>query len=319
MKLSKLVANRETLKKRSTNDLFDTTVNVLTQLATDIDLVDINTEESLHKLETFKNEALNALLKYEQELSNFKKELDIVIESASPAYYQMSEEIFSNKADKDSDRYTADRYLFDAYIKYDNVAKEFKTRIELYADWKHPGLFIRPEKGDFVDSMISNDPLYIVDEAKELLLMTMNRWTPEFQSRIRYGYISDTGTSYLPNIPAGQIGLIVIFHFFNYKTLDTVKQYLKECYDLLKPGGAMIFTYNNCDLPDAVIQVEHAYQSYTPKSTLLAVIEGLGFEVLAEFDREPNVSWLEIKKPGTLTSLRGGQALAQIKDSRLDN
>jgi hypothetical protein len=27
-----------------------------------------------------------------------------------------------------------------------------------------------------------------------------------------------------------------------------------------------------------------------------------------------NISWVEIKKEGTMTSLRGGQALAQIKD-----
>jgi hypothetical protein len=319
MKLSKLVASRETLKKRSTDDLFDTTNDFLTKLSSDIECIDVETNHSVSKLNAYKDEVLNAISKYEQEFLNFKKELDTVIESASPAYYQMSEEIFSNSVVNDSDTYTADRYLFDSYIKYDTVAEEFKTRIELYADWKHPGLFIRPEKGDFVEPMISNDPLYILDHSKELLLMTKDRWTPEFQARIRYNYINDIGSTYLSSIPAEQIGLIVVFHYFNYKTLDTIKQYLKECYDLLKSGGVMIFTYNNCDLPEAVVQVEHAYQSYTPKSTLLAVIEGLGFEVLAEFDRDPNVSWLEIKKPGTLTSLRGGQSLAQIKDSRLDN
>jgi hypothetical protein len=318
MKLSKLVASRETLKKRSTSDLFETSNDFLIKLTSDVDCVDIETKNSVSKLNAYKDEVLNALSKYEQELSNFKKELDTAIESASPAYYQMSEEIFSDVVVDDTDTYTADRYLFDSYIKYDKVAEEFKRRIELYADWKYPGLFVRPEKGDFVESMISNDPLYILDQSKELLLMTKRRWTKEFQSRIRYGFISDRAP-YLSNIPSGQVGLIVVFHYFNYKTLDTIKQYLRECYDLLKPGGVMIFTYNNCDLPEAVVQVEHAYQSYTPKSTLLTVIEGLGFELLAEFDRNPNVSWLEIKKPGTLTSLRGGQALAQIKDSRLDN
>ena len=73
-----------------------------------------------------------------------------------------------------------------------------------------------------------------------------------------------------------------------------------------------MFTYNNCNLPYAVRNVENNWASYVPKTKLLSIIKQTGFEVIESFDAYENVSWLEIKKPGTLTSLRGGQTLGEI-------
>jgi SAM-dependent methyltransferase len=316
MKLSKLVASKDSMKQKSTNDFFKNVDEFLTNLISDVEQVEIDTSNISSKLTQQRNDVLVSLRKYEEILSEFKDQLNLKIEGLSPSYYQMSEEVFATAIDDSS--YTNDRYLFDAYIKHDEISNAFKQRIELYADWKHSGLFIRPEKGEYVDSMIANDPLYIADHNKQLMLLTRDRWTPEFQSRIRYVYVNEDRDLLLPDLPLGQLGLIVIFHFFNYKPLDLIKKYLSECYNILKPGGVILFTYNNCDLPDAVRQAENAYQSYTPGTTLLSFAEALGFEILHTFDYHSNVSWAELKKPGELTSMRGGQALAQIKDSRLD-
>jgi hypothetical protein len=45
------------------------------------------------------------------------------------------------------------------------------------------------------------------------------------------------------------------------------------------------------------------------------MVEFIGFEIFESYN-EPltNVSWLELKKPGELTSLRGGQCLAEINE-----
>jgi hypothetical protein len=42
-------------------------------------------------------------------------------------------------------------------------------------------------------------------------------------------------------------------------------------------------------------------------------IEYVGFELKFRYDDDTGPStWIELQKPGTLTSLRGGQALAKI-------
>jgi hypothetical protein len=73
-----------------------------------------------------------------------------------------------------------------------------------------------------------------------------------------------------------------------------------------------IFTYNNCDYPIGVDNFENSYYCYTPGRHVQAMAEKIGFRIASSFDLENNVSWLELQKAGTKTSLRGGQTLGRI-------
>jgi SAM-dependent methyltransferase len=106
---------------------------------------------------------------------------------------------------------------------------------------------------------------------------------------------------------------VLITDFFDYKPLEIIKKYLLELLNVLRPGGVIMFTYNNCELPEAIKNVELRLSSYLPKRYIIPFIESIGYEVLYSNNKN-NISWVEIKKEGTMTSLRGGQALAQIKD-----
>jgi hypothetical protein len=77
-----------------------------------------------------------------------------------------------------------------------------------------------------------------------------------------------------------------------------------------------VFTYNNCDYPIAVKNFEKALYSYTPGRLLTSMVDMLGYEILNKYDEKTtNVSWLELKKPGTLSTLRGGQCLGKINNT----
>jgi SAM-dependent methyltransferase len=116
----------------------------------------------------------------------------------------------------------------------------------------------------------------------------------------------------LPNLPKGQFNLVFSWNFFNYLTLNNIKKYLVQIYDLLRPGGVFIFTFNNGDLSAGAAYAENYYMSYVPKSMLVPVCEELGFEVLHTQDLEPALSWLEIRKPGELQTVKVSQALGKI-------
>jgi hypothetical protein len=51
---------------------------------------------------------------------------------------------------------------------------------------------------------------------------------------------------------------------------------------------------------------------YTPGKTIKSYIDPMGFELTSEHVGNGDVAWLEIKKPGVIESIRGGQALAKI-------
>jgi hypothetical protein len=102
------------------------------------------------------------------------------------------------------------------------------------------------------------------------------------------------------------------YNFFNHRTLEHIKQYLTEIYAKLKPGGVLIMTYNDCDRVPGMRLTEQGLACYTPGILVNQLAQNIGYDRFYTWhDGEPK-TWLEIRKPGTLTSLRGGQSLAKV-------
>jgi hypothetical protein len=98
--------------------------------------------------------------------------------------------------------------------------------------------------------------------------------------------------------------------------LDTVKEYLKSVKELLRPGGVFMFSYNNGDMYECAAYAEGMWMSYIPKSMLVPMCESLGFEVLYTHESRGSgtaISWLELKKQGTLETVKAHQVMGEIK------
>jgi hypothetical protein len=81
----------------------------------------------------------------------------------------------------------------------------------------------------------------------------------------------------------------------------------------LRPGGTIIFTYNNADLPAAAAYAENYFMTYVPESILTLMAESLGYETVFSYNCEPAYSIIEFKKPGELRSIKVGQTVGEIK------
>jgi hypothetical protein len=81
---------------------------------------------------------------------------------------------------------------------------------------------------------------------------------------------------------------------------------------LLRPGGVLAFTYNNCDIAGRVGKVEHYSGCYTPGRLVRQYVLELGYEIVFDLDDDSDTSWLELRRPGDYSSIRGGQTLAAI-------
>lgn len=185
-----------------------------------------------------------------------------------------------------------------------------RQAIDLYVDWKYPGLEIGCRDGDFTQYMVSLDPLYITDDFQEFIDSTKSKFPVEYQRRLR-PYL--TTNMDLSKLPKNQIGFAFSWNYFNYITLENIEHYLVQVFDLLRPGGAFMFSYNNTELPAAAAYADSYYMSYVPKAQLLAVCEKIGYELISSTDLEPAVSWVEIKKPGELKTIKTHQVLGEIK------
>jgi phospholipid N-methyltransferase len=192
----------------------------------------------------------------------------------------------------------------------DEISDIVRQRINFLSSWRYPALEIGCRDGEWTQYLVASDPLYIMDRQQEFLDSTNSRFPEAYQRRLRkYPLVNHD----LSALPANQFGFIFSWGYFNYVSMDTMKQYLKQTFDLLRPGGTFMFTYNDGDTPAGSGMAENHAQSYMPKSYLVALCESLGYKIAAEYDFHPYVSWIDIQKPGELETNKAHQVMGEIK------
>jgi hypothetical protein len=190
-------------------------------------------------------------------------------------------------------------------------------RIRNYADWHYPGLELGCRTGEWTQYLVASDPLYIVDLDQKFLDITAEQFNELYQQRLRKYVIKMlplTTEKNLAILPQEQFGFIFSWEYFNYLALGTARYYLEQCACLLRPGGIMLFGYNDGETPNGAAYAENRAQSYLPKSVLVKTCNEVGLEVInsESFDHGV-VNWLEVRRPGTLHTIKTHQALGEIR------
>lgn len=309
MKLSDLVHYKNHLDALSSNPILQTAtaeLDIIMHLCSTQPIQVGNFAAELEKNQTAINDSFR---NFETTLNQLKDELKQLIESSEKPWFQESYRLYETEYPHEDVDYILDRR---ADVS-EETEKFYHTRLIRYADWHYPAMIIRPGRETFIQSMVACDPLYLVDDKYELLTPAMNLYNEAYQRRLRPYVIKESiEEDILIKLPNDQFGLVLAYNFFNFKPLEVIKKYFEEIYIKLRPGGAFLFTFNDCDRTKGVIMVEQHFCCYTPGQLLRDLAESVGFEIVFSWNDNSSSTWLELKKPGELTSLRGGQTLAKI-------
>ena len=255
------------------------------------------------------NEIQNSIAKFSAQVESLKEELKSEIIQREQQHLIDSLHVYREEMIHD----TADVILNRRMRIDDDDDLMLRTHLKNLTDWRLPGMILRPGLENYIEDMVPMDPLYVVDHNPELMRPAISKFTPEYQRRLREYVIDDWADGpILDQLPNNQFGAIFAYHYFNHKPIPIICKFLTEFYQKLRPGGSVIMTYNNCDLAHGVIRAERAWMLYTPKRLIETQAVELGFELITAHDGAGDVSWLELRKPGDIVSLRGGQTLAKI-------
>ncbi len=232
---------------------------------------------------------------------------------------------------------------YSCYFKHTDVPYEItasvddliKSRLAHHASWHYPGLQLgcrtsgkiaadinsEPTLSQFTNLLVTSDPLYLCDFNQDYINNATSQFNEVYQKRLRTYLINDFAD--LTQLPQTQFSFILAWNLFNYASINTLEQYLIEIFKLLRAGGTVMFSYNNGDIFESAILAEIGAMSYIPKRQLITLCESLGFIVKFSYDELNDntnyfdshvtyISWLEISKPGALTTIKAHQVLGAI-------
>lgn len=210
----------------------------------------------------------------------------------------------------------------------ETVKTIFNNKISRVSQVRYPGLQINTRLfsineldstniDGWISLMVSSDPLYLLGPIITNLEKTLVSYPEIYQKRVRLYGLNDKRD--LSTLPQAQFNLIFCWDFFNHLPIDIIEFYLRQMIKLLKPGGTLLFTYNNCDLVMSAKLVDRNSASWCTHRLLEKIYSKYGFE-LVEFDdlvsddvNVSHVSWVELKRPGQLSTSKISQATGLIR------
>jgi hypothetical protein len=213
--------------------------------------------------------------------------------------------------DDQRDRFTLDKVI--QILELDKKQTDYIiTRIGSYCDWLYPSLIAYPREKKWVQStIVASDPLYLVQHSSIELSILIEDFSEVYKNRLRcYDNLS--------TLPQQQFKFVLLWDFLNYVSVDQFDYYLKEMFNLIRPGGSCMVSYNNCDLEGSAKLAELNAFSYANARIIKNLAENIGFEIIKFEDLATgdalitHISWVELRKPGTLSTVKANQALAKI-------
>lgn len=175
-----------------------------------------------------------------------------------------------------------------------------------------PGMIVRPGNEDWARSFCT-DPIYALDYTPEQIASGIQCFNSVVQNRIcRYTINETPGQPIMPFMPNGQIGISVLYYFLEFRPMEIIQQWLDELWRITRPGGRVMFTYNDCDYKQGVMLYEDNFMSYTPGHMIKKHACLLGFEIVEHYRPTDSLSLLHLKKPGELFHSRASQTLARV-------
>jgi len=178
-----------------------------------------------------------------------------------------------------------------------HYAPEFLTEISKdigkYNEWQYAGVELNPSIGKFTRVMLGCDILYaytgnVIDEDS-----IASKFNP-FYIEKRLMYYNNLG-----DLPQGQIGLAVSIGCYEFWPMDPIKDEMQQVFELLRPGGIFIFTYNDCEHEHGLDLCGNDYRAYQTRELMGKMAQSMGFDIEKECACNDNAhSWMIVKKPG---------------------
>lgn len=302
-------------------------INVTTKLSLDDIIL-----EKINLLTCIDEDYKNQTFGLSQQIENFKKIIDFndqIIDNINLLISDINSFIDNTATERFNSLEINSNLLLPTNVELELL---IQSRISRYSEFRFPGLQICKHifdenwlkdlnlqtfstPSDRIRSMLACDPLYLLGKNLTALQEIIAIFPEQYQRRVR---IYENKNQDLSILPQNQFGLILCWDILNYCSLDKIEHYFKDFIKLLRPGGVLFFSYNNCDIEKSAENAEKLLAGWASIRLIKKLISDIGFEIVSFSDHPANdflntwISWGEIKKPGELKTAKLSQAQGSV-------
>lgn len=309
MKLSEIVRYKTYLDNLVPGELDSACRSVTAPIINEVNQNTIQFPVIVKGLMDVQDEIFNASKNFYDHIDAIKKILNEKIKELEPIYLANSYNLYEEMA-HDNPYYVM---IHRRFVLSQEMNDYVRDRIQMYSNWQRIAAVLRPGIETWIDHIVGCDPLYVLDTSHVMFEPIKKRFHESYINRLRFYVIPESDQpGVLQELPDGQFDFFLAYNFFHSKPFDVFKNYLTEIWNKLAPGGCVALTFNDCDRWGAIELTERNYLCYTPGKMVRGMCEALGYNIINNVVLNAAVTWLEIQKPGKRSSLKGGQALAEV-------
>tara|TARA_B100001057_G_scaffold460634_1_gene511874 strand:+ start:4812 stop:5732 length:921 start_codon:yes stop_codon:yes gene_type:complete len=213
---------------------------------------------------------------------------------------------------RDYQRYTEENRTLELVKERANHNQEIidiiRTDVGNYSSWHYAGVELNPSTGALTESMLACDPLYIYTGNIADTNSIRSKFSDFFAHKRLMMYNN------LEDLPQNQFGTATSINCYEFWPIDPIKDEMRKVYNLLRPGGYFIFTYNDCEQLASLdfLAGQESYRSYNTRTLMTSMVQMLGFEIVDEKLHRECYSWMIVKKPGELESQKLSNPLVKV-------
>ena len=266
-------------------------------------------EQSRYWRDTSLYTEIDSALDNLQRISNdYNESLDKVDKKINELLRQQELIVLRRDYDTYSSREHTLDLVYERALRDQDLIKQISADVGYHSDWRWAGVELNPSTGLLTNSMLACDPLYVYTGNITYTNNIRDRFNKFFAEK-RLMFYDD-----LDKLPRGQLGLATSINCYEFWPMDPIKDEMRKVYNILRPGGYFIFTYNDCEREASLdfLAGQEAYRSYNTRTLMKSMVEMLGFDIVTEKCYRAANSWMIVKKPGDLYSQKLSSPLVRI-------
>ena len=193
---------------------------------------------------------------------------------------------------------------------------ELAARLAVNLSWHHPCLVINAMNPNIVRAAGSSTQLYLADTDPAVLAQATTLFNVGLaNSGVRCYVLKDFDNMQLDPLPQEQFGVVIAWNIMERLTLPLIMDNLRRIQRLLRPGGHILFSINDCNTVQGATWASQdpPSKSYATRADMESIAQTLGMTVSSYKNTVAGVALVEMELPGELVSYKSAAGRAVIR------